>query len=289
MLLLRLVDLRELGAVLARSQLGYLLPVLLLRPAIYVVRGLRVWQVMSLGAEAKLPLLPTVAWYFVSLSAGVFTPVGIGELSMTYFMRRYDIEVAQGIAALMLDKAITSSVVAVIATGGAIFYLDADPRWWLALAAGGSLLLLAVLVARHNERHFVRLPAPFGAPASSALRLVMRYIWRRPTALLANLAAALLQSLLFAVQIWLCFRMLGSPVALAGVFWLSGIGRLAILVPITIGGLGVYEGSMSFLLTELGPSLELCLAAVLVPRLVTWSFAAFVLSAFVWKRRQVVP
>ncbi|MEM6797344.1 MAG: lysylphosphatidylglycerol synthase transmembrane domain-containing protein [Acidobacteriota bacterium] len=291
-LLARWIDPRAAREALASGDPRFLLALVLVRPFLILVRGLRIWHLVRVTSERPLPLASAVGWHFVSVHLGVFTPAGLGELSMAYFLRRrHRVSEEHTVAAMMLDKLITLGVLSILGLVGAILYLGIDARAWLAGAALAGLAALWALSRGLTDRDGVEDPGQdAGSPSKRSvgrriiltLRSAGEVLARRPGAILANVAAAVLQSLLFTAQIWLCFRMFGAGVSFFGIFWISGLGRLVNLLPITLGGLGVYEGSMVLLLEQLGTTRELALAAVLIPRTLTWLIAGAVAGAALW-------
>ncbi|MEM8995310.1 MAG: lysylphosphatidylglycerol synthase transmembrane domain-containing protein [Acidobacteriota bacterium] len=282
--LFRLVDGRAFLAALVGADLRFLLGIVLLRPALYGVRAWRFWHLADAACERPLPRGPAMWWHFVSLNLGTFTPAGLGEVSLVYFMRRRGHGAGPTVVAMVLDKVITLAMVSAMGLVGAVLYLGLD-RAWLAAAA---LLGLGLLAASEPVRRGLRRLRPSGdgkvARAVDALDPIFAFARRHPLALLVNIGAAAVQSLIFTAQIWLGFRMLGHVVDFMGIFWLSGVGRLANMLPVTLGGLGVYEGSMVLLFGRLGAQAEAALAAVLLPRTLTWIVAGAVIAGFVWWR-----
>ncbi|MEM1182308.1 MAG: lysylphosphatidylglycerol synthase transmembrane domain-containing protein [Acidobacteriota bacterium] len=283
-ILFRIVDARAFLEALRGADLRYLVGILLLRPALYFVRAWRFWHLVE--AASDRPVSPRIAmlWHFISLNLGTFTPAGLGEVSLVYFMRQRGFGAGPTVVAMVLDKVITLAMVSAMGAVGAVLYLGLDPLW-LAPGVLGALVLLA---ASEPVRRGLRRLRPEGdgslSRAIDAVDPIFTFARRHPLALALNVGAAAVQSLIFTAQIWLGFRMLGSVVDFFGIFWLSGVGRLVNMLPVTLGGLGVYEGSMVLLFQSLGASAEASLAAVLVPRTLTWLIAGVVIAVFVWWR-----
>ena len=286
-LLFRFVDFRAFLGALAGADLGPFLLILLLRPLIYLVRGWRFWHLLQadLAREGQTaPAARSIGWHFVSLNLGTFTPAGLGEVSLVYFMRRLGIGAGSTLTAMVLDKIITLGMVTVMGLVGAWLYLGQSLLWLVAFI-GACLVALALshplrgLLAARRERAGNK-----AAQVIDALDKILTFAWTHPWALAVNVAVAVVQSLLFTAQIWLGFRMLHQVVDFLGIFWLTGLGRLLNMLPVTFGGLGVYEGSMVLLLEQLGAERAAALAAVLVPRTITWLVAGLVIALFVWWR-----
>lgn len=279
----RFLDLQALTSTLARAELWYLLVVVFLRSLIFFVRGWRFWHLTQITAGRALALGRVVGRHFVSLNLGTFTPAGLGEISMVYFLRREGVEVGQTAAAMILDKLITIGMVTFMSLVGATLYLGLDAGWWL-LAGGTCAALALIFLACLRLSGRIRVAGKRWQDILEVLRTVFGFASEHPRGLLVNGLAAILQSLLFSAQIWVCLRMLGTAIEYAGVFWLSGLGRLVNMLPVTIGGVGVYEGAMVLLLEELGVAREVALSGVLLPRTLTWLVAAVVVCWVLWRR-----
>ena len=96
---------------------------------------------------------------------------------------------------------------------------------------------------------------------------VVRLSWRDVTAVVGwGLGNWLLDCACFA----LCFLAIGAPIPIGGLLLAYGAGQLAANLPVTPGGLGAVEGSITFALVAFGGDLTSSLDAVLVYRLISF-------------------
>jgi uncharacterized protein (TIRG00374 family) len=268
---------KEVVEVLKEVDLWFLIPIIILRPLFYFIRGLKIWQILRIGTGTELPFLRTTGWFFVSCSIGVFTPGGIGDFSLAYFIRRFSIGISQCLAAVFFDKVVNVVVMAVIAIVGCSIYFDFDSMLPFLITLVVLSLVVAVYFGKlgklrawdHNKKSNSRVLC--------GLKLINEFGINHPFAFAFNIVLAFAQSLIVALQIWFSLCMVRSCVDFTGVFWLSGISRLSNLIPLTISGLGIYEASMVHLLKILGAPGANTLAGTLVTRSMTWTLSLLVI------------
>ena len=279
------VKLEDVIQVLSGANLWIILPIIALRLSFYIVRGLKIWQILRLGVGSTIPLLSTIGWFSVSCCIGVFTPGGIGDFSLAYFTKRFNIGISEGIASVFLDKLINVFIMTLIAVMGAILYFRFNPS---ALIICSSAAIVLVWLASHLGFDRLSIVRSFREKYRQFLpgfRVLTEFFWGHPWAFLLNVLLALVQSFVVALQVWFSLLLVHSHVHFAGVFWLSGISRLANGIPFTVSGLGVYEASIVYLMKILGSPAEYTLAGILVTRSMTWIMSAFVICWVLWSRR----
>ncbi len=110
---------------------------------------------------------------------------------------------------------------------------------------------------------------------------------------------SMLLALLFALLNWvfdalvlvLAYEAIGKPIPWSGLLLAYGAGQLAANLPITPGGLGVVEGSLSIALVAYGGAQESAVAAVLIYRLVSYwltmpfGWAVYVVTVILRRKR----
>lgn len=168
----------------------------------------------------------------------------------------------------------------------------------VAVALAGSVLLVqrrAAMWLVERSLHVVRRAGGRSAEAFPALSVVgarlaaVRISWRQ-------MAGAVLWSggnwVLDCGCLCLAFLALGAPVPWRGLLLAYGAGQLAANLPITPGGLGVVEGSMTIALVAFGGDVTTTATAVLLYRLMSYwlelpiGWAAWAVLA--WHQRHLV-
>jgi uncharacterized protein (TIRG00374 family) len=283
------VDFEKVLKVLSNGDFVYLIPIVLLRPLFYFVRGLRIWQILRIGTEKNLPMPNIVGWFFVSCSIGVFTPGGLGDFSLAYFGRRYDISVSQSMAAVFFDKVVSLMIMFGIGIVGVYLYFALDPTWWIVLGIVVISGILAVFVLQKIRKMINEFLQDRWPGIMPGIQLITRFAYHHPLAFVANIALAIVQSLIVALQIWISLFLVGYPSEFSSLFWLTGICRLAGQIPITVSGFGIYEGSIAYVFAVLGIPPEFSLAGILVCRTITVITSVVVICWLFWNGNIVRP
>ena len=228
--------------------------------------------------------MPIIGWFFVSCSIGVFTPAGLGDFSIVYFTRKYNVKSEDCIAAVFLEKAMTVCITVLLSVCGILLYFQIQRTavFGLALAFIVGTAILAIVYSKWSRIN--RFLEQQKGRLFAALTTIKNFVVNHPIAFLGNLSLAVVQTIIVTAQLWLSFHFLRLDTHFTDVFWLSCISRLANQLPITVGGLGVYEGAVMIVFQQVGISTEISLAAALVGRLITWLTTLFIVIWIVWFR-----
>ncbi|MEM9441871.1 MAG: lysylphosphatidylglycerol synthase transmembrane domain-containing protein [Pseudomonadota bacterium] len=233
------------------------------------------WRILLLGHGIDFRLTDLSRWYFTAAFFNAFLPTNIGgdgyRLLKTYDNPRGK---ARAFGALLLER-----ITGVITLGG-LGYLAALIVWWrTGNALAGSLavigtiggvgtIVLLLLIWR------VGLIGPLGR-----IRLLRTIVdksaevisdWKGQT---GRMVAIMALSLAFHVIrigfIWLLIFALGTSVDPVELTVALFAVEVAAMIPISIGGIGVMEGSFVYVMSSFGLNSESGLAAMLVLRVLT--------------------
>jgi len=202
---------------------------------------------------------------------------------------------------LVAPSIASAASLALVAVLGLIFAHNQGVAVDLLAVAGGIVGLL--LIVRYLLRRHQWTLAVVAAVVRICQRLVHRprgdaaelvnHGWARLTAVTPNRRVWAL-AFAFAAANWLwdclalalCFLAVGEGVPWQGLLLAYGAAQLAINIPITPGGLGVVEGSLTIALVAYGGQKEATVAAVVLYRLISfwgllvvgwiaWAFLAY--------------
>lgn len=285
--LLLKVDFNELAGVLAAANLIWIIPIILLRPLFYFIRGLKVWQILKYGADLKISMFRVIGWYFMSCSIGVFTPAGVGDFSLSYFAKKHRISISQSSGAIFLDKVINIFFMCCIAFIGIHIYFTIKPIVYMLLGLGLALATGLIVLIVKNRDGFKQYLKNRWTKFIPGIKTIFQFIFKHPLNFIVIIILTLLQNLIVAIQLYLSLYMVNHPSAFLSCFWISSIGRLTTLVPITIGGLGIYEGSMTYLLKQIKVPANFGLTATLIGRTITWTFSFLVIIWLLWFKKNI--
>jgi uncharacterized protein (TIRG00374 family) len=292
------------------------------------------WVVLAAGAEVVSYLAFAGAMRRLLRSGGVevplrtmtvFTvagnaiqntlPAGIA-LGSAYLFRQFRRQGADDVLAgwvIVAVAVLSFGGLTLIAATGVILALGSASALDLVVVIGGLVAVSLLLVAAWLER------ALWALRVAGLVRLCQR-LFRRPRGDPNALVVGWLQHLgaispsrrdwgaaaAMALGNWLAdlgcltlaFLAIGGGVPWRGLFLAYGAGQLAAILPITPGGLGVVEGSITVALVAFGGAEASAVAAVLVYRLISFwlmlpvgwgSWTVIALSRYWGRRKQTAP
>jgi glycosyltransferase 2 family protein len=209
-----------------------------------------------------VPFLFAVA--VLGVATNLVLPLRAGELVRVQVLRRRTgLRAASIVATLLSEKLMDIVAFSVFIILGIILYEDARFLWPLALAYG-CVLTLGILGARWLAARSQREPAPEPRTAAglSSLRQWFRHethwlgigltAFRQSPAILYVLAASVAAWLCEAAMYYACGRALGLDVSPAVYLLVVVAATIAVSVPVTQAGLGVFELAIAGLLVAFG-------------------------------------
>lgn len=259
-LALRGVDWERLGAVLGGVAWGWWSMALVLALSVQVVAALR-WAVLARPVGFGLPMTVFVRRFFEGLFFNLFLPTSIGgDVVKAY--RLADTTPGRVLAActVLADRLAGLTAMGVIAVTALVAHrqgLAAVP----ALALGGALTAAVLAAARFVVGNLERIMAL--VPASRATEILAARLLpyqRQPGLVASAIAWGLVVQVGGVLSVACIGRALGIEVGLATWFIVVPLVNLAMLLPISIGGVGVREGMMAVLLAPSGVSRETAVA-----------------------------
>ncbi|HTJ76206.1 MAG TPA: YbhN family protein [Acidimicrobiales bacterium] len=212
------------------------------------------WSAVFAFRELRRRGAGAVAVGWMLVLASVLSDVGLLALGLAGLILAQGHDAGFGVAEVVLSlAAVVGAVVAVIRFG---------PRSERGLALATSLLRWFRRLARR----------PPGDPQESVRSAATRLRAVRPT------RSDWARASTFALANWvsdcaclaLAFGAVGAPVPWRGLLLAYGTGQLAANLPITPGGLGVVEGSLSIALVFYGGTERTTVAAVLLYRIISF-------------------
>lgn len=217
--------------------------------------GIMKWRLMVNAGRARLGRVDAARCYSAGLFANLCLPsiVGGDVLRATLAARatrRPEAVVLGGIA----DRIIDVAALGVLVVTGGFLARDALPGWSGALLTG--VLVLGVLVAAVTlpivvRRPLARWPARFRRRAGRTLAGLRRLARNPLLALTAALVALAMQAGFVLLNAWIG-RSIGIDVPLIVWFLVWPLAKIAGLLPVSLGGLGVRDATLGALLAPAG-------------------------------------
>jgi uncharacterized protein (TIRG00374 family) len=245
--------------------------------------GVAKWQMLVNVGRASLRSVDAVRCYAAGLFTNLCLPSIVGGDVLRAALAgkatgRPEAAVLGGVADRVSD---TAALLLLLGIGGALIHRSL-PGWGrqalifgVVFAVGLSVVLLPLLLRRPLERW----PRRVRRPLSRAL-VALRRLKRKPrTAAYAFLLSLAIQSTFILLNAWMA-RGLGVFIPLAAWFLVWPLSKLAALLPISLGGLGVREATLAALLVPFGIAPALGVVTALLWQTVL--IAGGLISGLVW-------
>lgn len=252
-----LVDIRQVGAQLARARPELFVAALLMYLLAIVVNGAK-WQVLLRAQDVRIPFMALLRFLFVGFFFNNFLPANIGgDVMRGYGLARYTDRAADAAVSVVMDRIIgllaymlTAAVAAVVAVNLTGHHELARVEWVAFLALGVLALGCGVLISRRLRALITRLftwrwlrrLAPLWARLSDAFN-AYRF---RYAALAVAFGIALAGILCTTIVNWLLSQSMGGLMPLSAIFLFNPLIALVLMIPISIGGIGISQTAYPF-------------------------------------------
>lgn len=252
-----LVDVRQVGAQLARARPALFVAALAIYVLAITVNGVK-WQVLLRAQRIRIPFGALLRFLFVGFFFNNFLPANVGgDVMRGYGLARYTDRTADAAVSVIVDRviglmaymstAVVAAVVAVNLTG----HSELAQVEWVAIVALGILALgfgvllsrrLRLLIARLFAWRWLAPLAPLWGRISDAFN-AYRFSYR---ALTSAFGIALIGILCTTVVNWLLSQSMGGLMPLSAIFLFNPLIALVLMIPISIGGIGVSQTAYPF-------------------------------------------
>lgn len=258
------LELAEFTRVLIAPRWNALIAMVVAALLFVVLGGLKVW--VLLRALAPVRLGAVVQYYFVATAFGSFTPGAVGDFTLAVLLQREQVPIQQGASAMLLDRLITFAAYVLLFVPATAFFVGSVNSWFLFLPA--SVMLLAWMVwgwlsRRASIRSFVRRHPGL----ESFMQTFVELIHAHPIHFWGNVGLTLIRSVVAGGGVYLALIAAGQVGALIPVICISNSLSVLSLLPFTLGGVGIYEGSGLVLFEWMGMDREGVLAGLLYQRI----------------------
>jgi glycosyltransferase 2 family protein len=276
LILFRLVDFDALVPVLARIQplpLVIALVLLILDRFFYGIR----WQMILRPYAVNVPTSALIRITFVSTFLSNFLPSALSaDVVRGYFLRKEAADMSTVISSVFLDRMMGFGTLLILAVGAAtIGYAQGIfPTQWLVLLVillGIGIAAVAVclspwfktIITALQQSRFSLLQR-----SSKVIAVIRDYPWTFQR-LLVIMGFSCFVYYLSIIACYQILRSIGAYVPMGHFFLFFLILQFAIIVPISVGGLGVHEGVWMFFLSSAGIAPEEALLFALLLRTVS--------------------
>jgi uncharacterized protein (TIRG00374 family) len=267
------VDLGQVGLILASSRRGLVAWLLALVTALRILSAYR-WFVLLRSGRPELSLMSIVRISFISVFAGTFLPGGVGsEAIRIYGAARASSDLALAFSSAVVERAFGLVALLIMVAAGLSLGPTGLPealRTWSIAGLLGVAIGAWLMMARRPRACITSGLAgwPILAPVNERLRkLYARMdLFAGSSVLTSSFLLAFVLQFGRVLAALLAARALHLDVAFANLLVIVPVAMLVSILPVSIGGLGLREGTMVSLLGMVGvaPAAGLALSVLLL-------------------------
>ncbi|HLO30011.1 MAG TPA: lysylphosphatidylglycerol synthase transmembrane domain-containing protein [Anaerolineales bacterium] len=244
------------------------------------IGAVKFWYMFK--AIAPVPFGRFIVHFLVATSIGTFTPASVGDFSLAAFLKHEQIPVHQSVSVILVDRVITVSIYGVIflpLTLGLL--LRTAQLWWVpsSFVAIGLLTLIAngnEKLRVQGQRLLEKLRWPF---LTNFVMTTSDLLRAHPWTLIGNVALTLLRCLTAGLVVQCALYAAGEFRSFLPVVLATNSISLLNLLPVSLAGLGIYEGGGVMLFSRLGFDPERVLAALIYQRVYVIIYSLVMLAA----------
>jgi glycosyltransferase 2 family protein len=230
------------------------------------------WYGLLCCVDKAIPLGRVLRISFISVFVGSMMPGTVGaEISRVVGVARSNTTVTKAVFSVALDRMLGTVTLSLMVLSGLVMGTAHLNEWVVGAAAfilvGVVLLTLIVTSKRARKAAFRMLPKRVSALIGGRLRKVTDCIdaYRgQPSAVAKALLLSFGAQIIRVVNVWLAGRALGLELPIAYLMVTVPIVIFLLMLPISIGGLGVRETGYIYLLGLIGISSESAFAVSLL-------------------------
>jgi len=259
------VDRRELGAVLSRIDLGFLGLALGASFAMLGLNALR-WQVMLLAQGTRVPLRLVVYYYFIGAFFNTFMPTSVGgDFVRVLSASRYTGRRSVALASVVVERLLGFFALVPVSLAGILLtYREFQNPRLLVVLEGVALFMFAlvgVMLSNRVAMGIIRLLRPLLSrfrqiDIEEKLRSVyeaLRLYGEKRAALAGGFLLSLLSRLVWILGgAWIASALSAEMITFPRLLVVVPLVELARVVPVSLSGVGVREGSFAGLMAQFG-------------------------------------
>lgn len=243
---------------LSEGEWGWFVAAVALLVAALVV-GAERWHVLLHAAEVRSPRWQTLRAYAIGVFSNSFLPTGFGgDAARAWIVGRSRAAMTRAATSVVVDRLTSICCLGVVAWGATALAPGSVPEELVAalgVASGAALLGFAVLLVGVRSGHGIarRLPARVQRVARETRDTLVAYAKDR-WLIAAALVLGVIFQLLMVTAAWFLAKAIELEVAYAVIAVVTPVVLVATLLPISVAGFGVREGSYAVLLATVGVS-----------------------------------
>jgi hypothetical protein len=252
-LLVRDAAAEDVWSVLAQTRFSLIFLAVVVFAAAVALNAIR-WRIVLDLLGTRLPVRTAVVGTFEGMFFNLFLPTGVGgDVVRAYRAYDHGLTARRAAEGALIDRALGlwGLALAVVAAAPFSLTLQQVPAWRLLVGFAAVVILGGLAVA-----YAAKLLAPNAGAGwiAGALSLVGDYgrVVRAPLFWKAIVPMLALSNLLIGLSAWIVAQGIGLAAGFADMVIVIEGGALTAMIPISIGGWGVREGTIAFLIQAMG-------------------------------------
>lgn len=225
-----------------------------------------IYKVLLLPLGIRIRMRTLFRYHAASWAVGMFTPGKVGHFSMIYLLKKANIDIKKSIAVTFLHKAITLTVICLIAVTGLFFFFGYLKALKVAMLLTAVFLILTFLIFSKKFKALIKryILGKFGGKIADFFVILRFYLKKQKKILLLNFGLSFLKYILGVLRLFVLLLFFQTHVPFHWVLLIVSISTISSLIPLTISGLGIKEGVGIFLFSRLGTDITIVASAYLI-------------------------
>ncbi len=250
-------DLARVAAQLASANLWFIAAALALYVLAIVVNGVK-WQVLLRAQGVRVPFGPLLEFLFTGFFFNNFLPANVGgDVMRGYGLARYTDRTADAAVSVVVDRMVglmaymsTAAVAAIVAVNLTGQHALQRMEWVAIVALVALAGVFAILLSRRLRGLISRLfrwrPLAPAAPLWGRVSGAFDAYRFRQGALALAFGVALIGIACTTAVVWCLSQSMGGLMSLGDIFLFNPLIALVLMIPISIGGIGVSQTAYPF-------------------------------------------
>ncbi len=234
-------------------------PLLLVSLSIEFLLAATTLKILLESIREKIGFWRILNYHLRSFSIGLLVPAKIGEVSFVYFLNKEGVDVGKGSAVFVLDKLITFVTLAVVSFFGMFILLDGKIRIAvissLGVVVAGMLFFLLSFAGREFVKKYIL--RKYANIFTGFSKTFFEIVKEKPHVVMTNFFISFVRWSIGAFTVYLMFLAFNFDPGFFYVWLIKPLTIIVSLVPFTIAGLGIREGSAVLLFGVIGVPAEI--------------------------------
>ena len=209
----------------------------------------------------------------VSWAAGLFFPSKIGEGSFVILLKKNGFSTKKSFAIFLVDRFVSFSIIGLLAILAIFKYIE------IKIDFGHIIILIAILIVFLTNKNKIK-KVSFLKKIFFTINEAKEYLKSEKRAVAINYFFSLINFILMFWVIQIIFFSIGQKISFIDIALISSLGSIIGLIPITINGLGVREGTMVYLYSLVGIEPEYSILVSFVYIISAYLLGAIFLSVY---------